>query len=207
LKRDVSLIETKDITAVILCGGKGSRFGRVEKPLARFTRAGITAAMVDHVIATLPENLPRLISANTCIEDYGARGQVVGDADLNNAEGPLLGVYSAMHLVTSPWVLVCPGDMPLLPTNWHAPLMEQATEADRPWVLHDGSRLQPLLCLIPTGFAEDLYSYLEGGNRSVHQWHSRVRAKEVLVSGADAASELTNINTQRELERLSDLQP
>ena len=201
------MIETKDITAVILCGGKGSRFGLVEKPLALFTRAGITAAMVDHVLASLPENLPRLISANTYIEDYGTRGQVVGDADLNNAEGPLLGVYSAMHLVTSPWVLVCPGDMPLLPTNWYAPLMEQATEADRPWVLHDGSRLQPLLCLIPTGFAEDLRSYLEGGNRSVHQWHSRVRAKEVLVSGADAARAFTNINTQRELERLSDLQP
>ena len=165
--------------------------------------------MVDHVLASLPENLPRLISANTCIEDYVTRGQVVGDADLNNAEGPLLGIYSAMHLVTSPWVLVCPGDMPLLPTNWYAPLLEQATEADRPWVLHDGSRLQPLLCLIPTGFAEDLYSYLEGGNRSVHQWHSRVRAKEVLVSGADAdaARAFTNINTQRELERLSDLQP
>jgi molybdopterin-guanine dinucleotide biosynthesis protein A len=207
LKRDVSLIETKDITAVILCGGKGSRFGPVEKPLARFTRAGITAAMVDHVLATLPKNLPRLISANTCIEDYGARGQVVGDTDLNNAEGPLLGVYSAMHLVTSPWVLACPGDMPLLPTNWYAPLLEQATEADRPWVLHDGSRLQPLLCLIPTGFAEDLRSYLEGGNRSVHQWHSRVRAKEVLVSAADTARAFTNINTQRELERLSDLQP
>jgi molybdopterin-guanine dinucleotide biosynthesis protein A len=163
--------------------------------------------MVDHVLATLPKNLPRLISANTCIEDYGARGQVVGDTDLNNAEGPLLGVYSAMHLVTSPWVLACPGDMPLLPTNWYAPLLEQATEADRPWVLHDGSRLQPLLCLIPTGFAEDLYSYLEGGNRSVHQWHSRVRAKEVLVSAADTARAFTNINTQRELERLSDLQP
>ena len=201
------MIETKDITAVILCGGKGSRFGPVEKPLARFTRAGITAAMVDHVLATLPKNLPRLISANTCIEDYGARGQVVGDTDLNNAEGPLLGVYSAMHLVTSPWVLACPGDMPLLPTNWYAPLLEQATEADRPWVLHDGSRLQPLLCLIPTGFAEDLRSYLEGGNRSVHQWHSRVRAKEVLVSAADTARAFTNINTQRELERLSDLQP
>jgi len=28
-----------------------------------------------------------------------------------------------------------------------------------------------------------------------------------LVSGADAARAFTNINTQRELERLSDLQP
>ena len=201
------MIETKDITALILCGGKGSRFGLVEKPLALFTRAGITAAMVDHVLATLPENLPRLISANTCIEDYGTRGQVVGDADLNDAEGPLLGIYSAMHLVTSPWILVCPGDMPLLPTNWYTPLMEQATEADIPCVLHDGARLQPLLCLIPTQLVEDLRRYLEDGGKSVHQWHSRVGATEVLASGVDAAREFTNINTQQALERLSALQP
>jgi molybdopterin-guanine dinucleotide biosynthesis protein A len=112
-----------------------------------------------------------------------------------------------MHLASSPWILVCPGDMPLLSKNWYTPLLEQAAEADSPCVLHDGARLQPLLCLIPTGFAEDLRRYLEGGNRSVHQWHSHISAREVLVSGVDAAREFTNINTQQALERLSDRQP
>lgn len=202
--RTLDLIEIKDITAVILCGGKSRRFGPAEKPLARFTKAGTTAAMMDHVLATLPEGLPKLISANTCVQDYGTRGQVVGDAALGGAEGPLLGVYSAMHLATSSWILVCPGDMPLLPKKWYQPLLESAAESDTPCVLHDGRRLQPLLSLIPTGLAENLRRYLEDGGKSVHQWHSRMKAKEVLVPGEDAAREFTNINTQQALERLSD---
>jgi len=207
-KRALDLIETKDITAVVLCGGEGSRFGPFEKPLAQFTKAGTTATMVDHVLWTLPENVPRLISANKCQSDYATRGQVVGDEALADARGPLLGVFSAMNVVSSRWILVCPGDMPLLPQGWYQPLLENVADAETSRVLHDGRRLQPLLCLIPTWLAEDLRNYLRDGGMSVQQWHSRVNATEILASVAneDAASGFDNINTQQALERLSDTQ-
>jgi len=198
------LIETQDITAVILCGGKGSRFGPFEKPLARFTTNGRSCAMVDHVIATLPEGLPRLISANRHLDDYATRGQIICDVALPGTEGPLLGIYSAMLAARRSWILVCPGDMPLLARDWHQPLLESVADLDTPRVLHDGERLQSLLCLIPTRLRENLHRYLEGGGKSVHLWHRQANALQVVVSGS--VKDFTNINTQDALEDLSDPQ-
>ena len=209
-KKVVALTGLKHITAVILCGGHGRRFGGAEKPLARLSLAGKTQAMVDHVIDALPREVPRLISANNFAEEYDQRGQVVADRCLGeHVEGPLLGIYSAMLAAARPWLLVCPGDMPLLPLNWHAPLIDSVDDSlsvslsasSRPRVIHDGERLQPLLCLVPVSLASSLKDYLEQGGKSVQQWHRSVFSHPVEFSGSTGA--LVNINTRQALARLN----
>ena len=178
----MALTGLKHITAVILCAPWTSLW-RCGKPLARLSLAGKTQAMVHHVIDALPHDLPRLISANHFAEEYDQRGQVVADRCLGeHINSQLLLHHSAMLAAARPWLLVCPGDMLLLPLNWHAPLIDSVDDSlsvslsasSRPRVIHDGERLQPLLCLVPVSLASSLKDYLEQGGKSGQQWHRSV---------------------------------
>lgn len=195
------MIPDTDITALILCGGQGRRFGNAPKPLASLKKGPNRRALVDHVIATLPDSIPILISANSHLADYKARAPVIRDTDLGTQNsGPLLGIYSALGVIDTPWLLVCPADMPLLGPEWYRPLTNAQEQRPGPRVIHDGVRLQSLLCLIPLSVRPDLQDYLEQGGQSVRDWHRRVHALEVKVD--TAADAFSNVNTREELKIL-----
>lgn len=68
-------------------------------------------------------------------------------------------------------------------------------------VVHDGTRLQPLLCLIRTSRADHLQAYLQSGEFSVHSWHASLRS--ITISYKDTGQFL-NINTFAELQESRD---
>ena len=68
-------------------------------------------------------------------------------------------------------------------------------------VVHDGTRLQPLLCLIRTSRADHLQAYLQSGEFSVHRWHASLRS--ITVSYKDTGAFL-NVNTFAELQESRD---
>ena len=210
------LAET-DITVVVLCGGAATRMGGVDKPLQLIEKAGTTLAMLDHVIATLPTHSPMLISANRSLDEYQRRGTVITDGQ-EIGSGPLMGVLAGLKYAQTEWLLVCPGDMPYLEQGWHEPIRqavkqnpkkdpaqgneqtgEQGGKQSRQFdcvVIHDGTRLQPLLSLIQTSCADHLRAYLECGEFSVHQWLASLRCATV---GYKDTGQFLNINTLTEL--------
>jgi molybdopterin-guanine dinucleotide biosynthesis protein A len=218
------VIAEKDITALILCGGAATRMGGVDKPLQMTEKAGLVLPMLDHVIATLPANAPLLISANRSLDAYALRGSVITDGE-QKGSGPLLGVLAGLRSAQTEWLLVCPGDMPYLEQGWHEAIRQfsrkgaehtvsksdshtddkakehvkkQGTESV---VVHDGTRLQPLLCLIRTSRADHLQAYLQSGEFSVHRWHASLRS--ITISYKDTGQFL-NINTFAELQESRD---
>lgn len=208
-----------DLTAAILCGGKSERMSGVDKPLLQVSHNGQQAAMLDHILATLPPAMPRFISANRSLERYARHAPVVLDqkppgayrkestADLG---GPLLGLYSVWREVESPWLLVCPGDTPFLPTDWHlslyaAALKIELKKATRAAVFHDGHRLQALHCLLHRSCRESLTHFL---TRQADPRAWRVEAwlhtlEPAIVTHADPRS-FRNINTPSDLEEAAD---
>ena len=92
-----ALITTNDMTALVLCGGAGQRFGGADKPLAIFNGDLGARPMVDYVIHRLPENTRVLISANRNFEHYALRGRVVPDKETGRSQrGPLVGIYAGI---------------------------------------------------------------------------------------------------------------
>lgn len=200
-KMEKALITTNDMTALVLCGGAGQRFGGADKPLAIFNGDLGARPIVDYVIHRLPENTRVLISANRNFEHYALRGRVVPDKETGRSErGPLVGIYAGLQACPTPWLLVCPGDMPLLPENWHQPLIAADCVAADSRVLHDGQRLQPLLCLIPTTLRRALGDYIRAGGRSVKEWHAMHNAATIYISKNQKA--FVNINTKADLDAL-----
>ena len=195
------MIPPEDISALVLCGGKGRRFGYVDKPLVPFSAKLGYQPMVDYVIARLPNTAETLISANRNVEQYARRGRVIRDSDTGlSEEGPLVGIYAGLQACQTPWLLICPGDMTVLPNRWYEPLLQPSAKDSVPRVLHDGQRLQSLLCLVPRNLVTELGSYIRGGGYAVKGWHAACQAS--VVDSDEGPSAFINVNSEEELRAL-----
>ncbi|EHQ53576.1 molybdopterin-guanine dinucleotide biosynthesis protein A [Ectothiorhodospira sp. PHS-1] len=179
------------ITGAILAGGRGTRMGGRDKGLIPL--AG--GYMVEQVIDRLrPQVSDMLLNANRNETFYADLGlPVVGD-DIGDYAGPLAGLAACLRASRHPWVVTCPCDAPLLPTDLAPRLIhaahEQATDLS---VAHDGERLQPLFALVPTRLAQDLAHWLANGNRRTGRWFEHHGA--AIADFSDCPEAFLNINT------------
>ena len=184
-----------DILGVVLCGGSGTRMGGTDKPLLTYGNTTMVAQVVQRL---QPQVATVRISANRNLERYRVYAPVLTDAPLE-PQGPLTGVLRAVQDTTLPWVMIVPGDAPLL-----APTLVDrlCTAADGPGavIAHDGQRAQVLHLLLHRDLAPMLTAYLDGGHRSVEGWYNILpRRQRRTVDCTDLAQSFLNVNTPADL--------
>lgn len=155
-------------TFLILAGGRGRRMNGVDKGLMHWQ----DKPMIEHLLNNL--NIPTekiIISANRNIDTYKNYSNTVIPDDLNNYQGPLAGILSAMGVCSTPYILCMPCDSPTPPENmlqqlWHCMQAENKSSA----LCHDGERLQPLFSLLSCQHKRSLDNFLQQGHRKVHDF-------------------------------------
>ena len=165
------------ITALILAGGQGSRFGFRDKGLIEWQ----SKLMIEHILDTLsPQADQIVISCNRNKERYQTYGWPCIEDQLNDYQGPLAGIQAGLSLINTPYCLTCPCDSPVLPSNLAQRLAEKLEEnrADLAYVF-DGNRKQYLLSLFKTESKASLNRYLAGCDRRVRGWHKQLNTIEV----------------------------
>lgn len=183
-----------ELAAVILAGGRGTRMGGVDKGWASYQGRPLVAWVLD---ALTPQVDEIVISANRTLDRYAATGHRVLPDTLPDYPGPLAGVLAAMQAVSTPWLLVVPCDMPSLPNDLAARLIEGARDAGRPVaVAADDTRTHYTCFVVRTELAEDLENYLMRGERAVHRWQAVFEPAVVHF----AAGQLINVNQLPEPE-------
>ena len=199
----VGTITAADITAIVLCGGAGTRMAGRDKPLELLHGR----PLIEHVQQRLRAQVARIvISCNRNHHRYAAwTDRCVHDAV--QGLGPLGGSVSALPQVHTPWAFICPGDAPLLATNLVArlatacaPLRLPAADSVCVAVAHDGTRRQPLFMLLPVQAAASMQAYLDQGQRSVHGWLALQHT--VYVRCPDLADSFANANSAADLDAL-----
>ena len=115
--------------------------------------------------------------------------------------GPLQALSRVLPAGPQHALLVLPVDMPLITTAEVQQLI--AAWRQRPEqvaVAHDGGRLQPLFCVIPSGppFQTQLLQQLEAGQLRWMDWLQQVPSHEVVLS----AEALLNANRPEDLAAL-----
>ena len=190
-------INTSDVTALILAGGKASRFNGKDKGLLLFKQR----PMITHVIDALqPQVHTIVISANRNIDQYQPFGYPVlqdEQTDMQQLQGPLAGILQGLRQCTTPWLLLSPCDTPFIAPDY-CQQMRQAATPDTLVVASSQGKLQPLFALIPVAFAPALASALEQRIYKVGQWLGSM-PHHTLDFGT--TSMFTNINTPAELAR------
>jgi molybdopterin-guanine dinucleotide biosynthesis protein A len=191
------------ITGLVLCGGRGTRMGGVEKALLPWAGRPLLAQVLERLspqVATVALNVNREAAR------YAGFGLPLWpDAD-DRLPGPLAGWLAALQRVQTPWLLSVPCDSPLLPPDLAtrlagplaapgAPPLAIATTADGP---------QPVFALLHRSLAPALAAALAAGERGVQRFARAQGAAEVRFDDAVA---FADADTPQDLANLARLAP
>lgn len=185
----------RQITGVVLAGGRGSRFAGKDKGLIDM----LGRPLIEHVLATLTPQVGRvMINANRNTDVYGRQGcQIVPDRH-EGYQGPLAGMASGLHFAASEYVVFVPCDSPLIGDDLVARLYDACVDSGSQVAIpDDGNRTHPVFALIDRSLAGSLEKFLADGERKIDRWMSRHRM--ITVDFSDAPERFSNINTEADL--------
>ena len=202
----MSAIEREDITGLILCGGRGTRMGGVDKGLQNHRGAPLAL----HALLRLQPQVGQvMINANRNLAAYESMGVPVWPDPLDDFPGPLAGWLAGLEHCETPYLLTVPCDTPGFPPDLAARLGEALVRDNADIAMaatrEDGrEQPQPVFCLLKTHLVESLVAYLHGGERKIDRWTARHPCVTVLFEDASA---FANANTIEELRRLDGAAP
>lgn len=192
------MISKEEITAIILCGGRGSRLDNQDKPLLHLGDQRIVE-WLEHGLENQVSEI--LISGSRNVAIYESLGhKVIVDSEIER--GPLVGLISAFTHVRTEWVLTTPGDTPFISSNlvlWLAAVAEQTGVAVP--VVHENR--QNLCLLINQKRRNELTAFFDEGGSAVKHWLDTVTSCEVDLS--EHGDSFFNINTLDDLNRATEL--
>ena len=202
------MINSAEITGLVLAGGRGSRMGGVDKGLQNFN--GMPLAL--HTMLRLQAQTGQLmINANRNLAAYESFGAPVWPDVLADYAGPLAGFLTGLEHCGTPYLVTTPCDTPLFPLDLVVRLaqalereqaeiaMAAGRDADPPAAV----RTQPVFCLLRVTLLESLVSFTHGGGRKIDAWTAQ--HKTVIVpfdAPHDDARAFFNANTLAELHSL-----
>lgn len=187
------------VSGIILCGGRATRMGGVDKGLIHLQNQ----PLIQHVIQYLTLQTDEiLINANREIAQYQAFGYPVLQDTYADFIGPLAGFSLGLQHAKHDYVLTAPCDSPFLPQNLTQRLLTQLTAQNAEIaVASSEGNAHPVFCLCKKTVAPTLNHYLASGGRRVSAWQKSLRYTEVDFS--DVPDAFININTPEDLATLA----
>ena len=207
----------KDITALLLSGGRGSRMGGVDKGLQPFN--GLPLA--HHALTRLaPQVAGLMVNANRNLDEYETLAQpfnatVIPDG-LGNFAGPLAGFLVGLQHCPTSWLVTAPCDTPLLPLDLVTRLMQAVAKSQADIAMASAPetdnadqvtlRNQPVFCLLRASLLPSLQAFTQAGGAKIAAWTGQHHT--VLVpfdQPGDNPRAFFNANTLDELRQLEAL--
>ena len=190
-------MDRRDITGLILAGGRGTRMGGVDKGLQNYL--GMPLAM--HALMRLgPQVGELMINANRNLGAYESFGVPVWPDAIPDFAGPLAGFLAGLERCETPYLVTVPCDTPCFPTDLVAQLAQALESAGAELAMaRTGAQVQPVFCLMKTGLMESLVRFTHEGGRKIDRWTAQHHLIEVPF---DDEAAFFNANTLEELQQL-----
>lgn len=197
----------RSITAMVLAGGRGSRWGGQDKGLIRVDGAPLAWLALQRLQAQAHEALAGLaINANRHIDDYAQWGWPVwSDEDPEDHKGPLAGWQAGLRQCPTPWLLSVPCDTPDFPLDLIDALLEAQGKARSALVLaasrdSTGERPHPVFALLHTDLLPNLDAFIQGGGRRVRAWCEAQEPAWAFFDVAPGYDPFANLNSPSDVE-------
>ena len=199
------MISTKDITGLILAGGRAQRMGGIDKGLIPFHGK----PLIESAIAKLkPQVQTIVINANRNITKYATHGYSVIMDETPDFSGPLAGFSVGLKVCKTPYLLTTPCDSPLLPNNL-AELLAAEMERGEFQLVYASSKevdskvwAQPVFCLMRSNLQDSLDQFLQKGDLKIDRWFKELHTSTVIF---DDPLVFANVNTPEELKKLEEV--
>ena len=199
------MISSKDITGLILAGGRAQRMGGIDKGLIPFHNK----PLIESAIAKLkPQVQMIVINANRNITKYAGYGYPVIMDETPDFSGPLAGFSVGLKACKTPYLLTSPCDSPLLPNNLAELLSTEMERGDFQLVYASSKEAddkvwaQPVFCLMHANLQDSLTSFLLKGDLKIDRWFKELRSSTVIFNDPQV---FANVNTPEELKSLEEV--
>ena len=206
------MIDTQDITGLVLAGGRGSRMGGVDKGMQNFN--GMPLAL--HTLLRLQMQVGNvMINANRNLAAYEAFGAPVWPDTISDYAGPLAGFLTGLERCETPYLLTVPCDTPLFPLDLATRLAEAMDRDNADIAMAAGReggddhgvgavvRTQPVFCLLRVELLESLVRFTQSGGRKIDAWTAQhSTAVATFDQPGDDLRGFFNANTLAELHAL-----
>ena len=186
-------IRDKNLTILILAGGKSERMGGEDKGLLQINNEYI----INHLSSLAKKYTSNVyINANRNIDRYTNMGLTVWKDELDGYQGPLAGMYTGIIRSATEYILTFPCDGPFVSEIF----FERMLIADNSFEIrsaHDGLRIQPVYSLLRKGLKDSLKSFIDSGQRKIDKWYNKCDLE--LVDFSDNKDLFININSPSDL--------
>ncbi|MFD0835857.1 molybdenum cofactor guanylyltransferase [Mariniflexile aquimaris] len=189
------MIDKKNITGIILSGGKSSRMGS-DKGFLMFEGK----PFVEHSIDALKPLVSNIIIISNN-KDYDIFGFKRIEDEIENT-GPLAGIYSGLKHASTEYNLVLSCDIPLIKSNILEKLVNAAVEDYEVIQIESGGKTMPLIALYKKQCEHIFLKLLNEGERRLQFAVNQCNLKNVVLNEADALF-TQNINTPEELKAIT----
>ena len=187
-------LQKHDISIAILAGGKSSRMKGNDKGLMEFN----STSVLSRIIGIANEySSDVFVIANNNIDSYRLIHKPVYSDILDDFQGPLSGIYTALNKSKNKKVIVLPCDGPFIKTEYFQRLISYDRK-ERIQVVKTGNRLQPVYALIDSYLEDDLKVFLLSGERKIDKWYTACKFDEILFNENDEM--FININSKEDIK-------
>ena len=183
----------KNLTVLILAGGKGTRMKGADKGLIKVHGKYV----IEYLISMARKYSPNVfVNANRNISFYKElECNVVKDV-LKDYQGPLAGIYSGLLQVQTNYLITLPCDGPLISDEYFTKMLESPM-TDKIKCACCNDRLQPVYALIPTKLIGALKEFLDDGERKIDKWYNQCGLE--IVDFSHNPEIFINVNSEEEL--------
>ena len=188
------MIDKKDITGIILAGGKSSRMGE-DKAFLELKGKPFIEYSIEAVKPLVSEIM--IVSNNP---DYD-RFNLNRVDDIIQNSGPLAGIYSGLVNSKTDYNLVLSCDIPLITTEVLKLLINDVEpDIDVVQMVSYGKPM-PLIALYKKQCKTLFYKLLQNNERRLHMALSQCKVKNIMLNSENELF-TTNINTPEELKKI-----
>jgi len=184
----------KNITGIILAGGKSSRMGTDKGMLVLNGKK-----IIEYVIAALTPNVSEVIIISNN-ENYNYLGYKVYK-DIVKECGPMGGIFTGLEKSITENNIIVSCDIPNISSTMIAYIISNSREKDALIPVHDGQP-EPLCAFYKKLTAKDFKQFLNSGNYKMLDALKHLKTSYLDVVNAQGFSEdiFSNINTPDEFE-------
>jgi molybdopterin-guanine dinucleotide biosynthesis protein A len=179
-----------DVAALILAGGKATRFGGIAKH--ELVIAG--RSIFERQVAVLAPRVVEIIVSGAAVAGYRCVVDPVANA------GPLGGIAAGLAAVTTDWLLVVAGDMPYVSGELIDSLLGARGDGLDAVGIRIGDRPEPLCCVVHVRAREAVDRRLAAGQLKVSGLLTDEGLRVRWLTDADPAA-LRNLNSPSDLPR------
>jgi len=189
------MIEKKDITGILLAGGKSSRMG-TDKGFLKLNKKSFIEYSME---ALQPLVSQMIIVANN--PDYDVF-KIKRIDDLIKDAGPLAGIYSGLKHSKTEYNLVLSCDIPLMKTEILEKLIEAQDGCQDVIQIVSNGKSMPLIALYKKTCATIFYKLLQNDERRLHVALNQCKVKNIILN-SEYDLFTKNINTPEELKTIA----